>query len=95
MSIDEIIQEDGEIQDLNNLIDCNEDGTMAALQRETKRKLLRESLANNGYALRKQLIGKSMKSHYTSPLTGEAMSFDFSRKEIGSFKQTTDQSTTA
>ena len=47
-----------------DLIDYNEVDEAANHSRETKRKLLRDALAENGFALRNVLLSEPMINHY-------------------------------
>ena len=65
-----------------DLIDYNEVDEAANHSRETKRKLLRDSLAENGFALRNVLLSEPIINYYTSPLAMEEMSVEDIMSEI-------------
>jgi hypothetical protein len=58
------------------LIDYNEVDELAVRSPETNRKLLRDALAENGFALRKVLLSEPIVNHYASPLAMEKMSVE-------------------
>ncbi len=51
----------------DDLIDYNEMDDVVNHSRETKRKILRDALAENGFALRNVLISEPIINHYASP----------------------------
>ena len=51
-----------------DLIDYNEVDEVVNHSRETKRKILRDALAENGFALRNVLLSEPVINHYASPL---------------------------
>ena len=57
-----------------NLIDYKDD--IVNHSRETKRKILRDALAENGFALRNVLLSEPVINHYASPLAMEEMSVE-------------------
>jgi hypothetical protein len=56
------------------LIDYNEVDELAVRSPETNRKLLRDALAENGFALRNVLSSEPIVNHYAAPLAMEKMS---------------------
>ena len=65
-----------------NLIDYNEVDDIVNHSRETKRKILRDALAENGFALRNVLLSEPIINHYASPLAMEEMSVEDIMSEI-------------
>ena len=65
-----------------NLIDYNEVDDIVNHSRETKRKILRDALAENGFALRNVLLNEPIINHYASPLAMEEMSVEDIMSEI-------------
>ena len=65
-----------------NLIDYNEVDDMVNHSRETKRKILRDALVENGFALRNVLLSEPVINHYASPLAMEEMSVEDIMSEI-------------
>ena len=65
-----------------DLIDYNEVDEVVNHSRETKRKILRDALAENGFALRNVLISEPIINHYASPLAMEEMSVEDIMSEI-------------
>ena len=65
-----------------DLIDYNEVDEAANHSRETKRKLLRDALAENGFALRNVLLSEPIINYYTTPLAMEEMSVEDIMSEI-------------
>ena len=65
-----------------NLIDYNEVDDVVNFSRETKRKILRDALAENGFALRNVLLSEPIVNHYASPLAMEEMSVEDIMSEI-------------
>ncbi len=65
-----------------DLIDYNEVDAVVNHSRETKRKILRDALAENGFALRNVLLSEPIINHYASPLAMEEMSVEDIMSEI-------------
>ena len=65
-----------------NLIDYNEVDDIVNHSRETKRKILRDALVENGFALRNVLLSEPVINHYASPLAMEEMSVEDIMSEI-------------
>jgi hypothetical protein len=57
--------------DYGELIDYNEVNELAVRSPETNRKLLRDALAENGFALRNVLLSEPIVNHYASPLADD------------------------
>ena len=69
--------------DYGELIDYNEVDELAVRSPEINRKLLRDALAENGFALRTVLLSEPIVNHYASPLAMmEKMSVDDIMSEI-------------
>ena len=66
----------------DDLIDYNEVDDVVNHSRETKRKILRDALAENGFALRNVLLSEPIINHYASPLAMEEMSVEDIMSEI-------------
>jgi hypothetical protein len=60
--------------DYGELVDYNEVDELAVRSPETNRKLLRDALAENGFALRNVLSSEPIVNHYAAPLAMEKMS---------------------
>jgi hypothetical protein len=65
-----------------DLIDYNEVDEATNRSHETKKKLLRDALAENGFALRNVLLSEPIINHYVSPLAMEGMSVEDIMSEI-------------
>ena len=65
-----------------DLIDYNEVDDVVYHSRETKRKILRDALVENGFALRNVLLSEPVINHYASPLAMEEMSVEDIMSEI-------------
>lgn len=69
MSVDNVdIAEDGEISDYQQVL------REEARQRKARSETMRKRIADNGFALRKTLMGETIKGYYPSPLSMEEMS---------------------
>ena len=69
MSVDNVdIAEDGEISDYQQVL------REQARQRKARSETVRKRIADNGFALRKTLMGETIKGYYPSPLSMEEMS---------------------
>ena len=69
MSVDNMdIAEDGEISDYHQVL------REEARQRKARSETVRKRIADNGFALRKTLMGETIKGYYPSPLSMEEMS---------------------
>ncbi len=64
------------------ILDYNQVRKEEARQREARRETLRKRIADNGFALRKTLMGETIKGYYPSPLTMEEMSTEDVMSEI-------------
>ena len=69
MSVDNVeIAEDGEVSDYQQVL------REEARQRKARSETMRKRIADNGFALRKTLMGETIKGYYPSPLSMEEMS---------------------
>ncbi len=77
MSVDSVqVAENGEIPNYNGV------WKEEARQREARRETLRKTIADNGFALQRTLMGETVKGYYPSPLTIEEMSIADVMSEI-------------
>jgi hypothetical protein len=77
MSVDNVQgAEDGEISDYHKVL------KEEARQRKARSETVRKRIADNGFALRRTLMGETIKGYYPSPLTMEEMSIADVMSEI-------------
>ena len=65
----EIVDSEGDVSEIDELIDYNELEAKAAAMRAAERVALKEMLTANGHALREILRSEKVKAHYVSPFS--------------------------